>query len=656
MRAFQLVLLCAVAMGLVGCEEQPPLELAAGATADWPAYGGGPGGGHYTPLDEITPANVDRLEVAWVHNSGDFRPGVDLLRDSSAEGLPGSSMQVTPIVVEGTLYYCTPFNRVFALDPETGEERWVYDPGVDIAGSMYLTCRGVSSWRDSKADTGKCSHRIFTGTLDARIIALDGATGEPCAEFGDGGEVDLRAGLTEHEANEYGVTSPPAILDDLVITGAFVIDAKRRDVPSGVVRAYDARTGEFRWGWNSVAPGRSPTNAEGQYVPGTTNVWSLISVDAERNLVLVPTGNSSPDYYGGDRGSLENGLDYYSSSVVALDGSTGEVRWHYQTVHHDIWDFDVPAQPTLVDLPINGRTRPAVVQVTKMGMTFVLDLETGEPLFAVEERPVPQDGAVPGEFLSPTQPFPTAPQPLHPLGITPDDAWGFTFFDRRACRTKLESVRTGPIYTPIGLEGTAMYPAILGGNNWGTPAVDPVRHLMVANTAHLPMILTLIPQDDCANRDDVVFPQQGSPYCVKVEYLLSPFGAPCTAPPWGTLSAVDLKTGEIRWEIPFGTLVELAPWPVSRMRGAPSVGGPIVTASGLVFIAATTDRYMRAYDIETGEELWSHRLPTAGNAIPMSYRVRPDGRQYVVIAAGGHNSAINPFADHLVAFSLPEQD
>ena len=656
MRAFQILLLCVLATGLVGCGEPPPLQLSPGPTADWPAYGGGPGGGHYTPLEEITPENVDRLEVAWVHRSGDYREGIDALREGKAAGKPGSSLQVTPIVVEGTLYYCTPFNRVFALDPETGEERWMFDPGPDLDELSYVQCRGVSSWRDSTAATGKCSHRIITGTLDARIIALDGATGEPCSEFGEGGQIDLRAGLTEHEASEYGVTSPPAILGDLLITGAFVADAQRKDVPSGVVRAYDVRTGEFRWGWNSVAPNRSPINEKGEYVPGTTNVWSLISVDPERNLVLVPTGNSSPDYYGGERGGLANGLDYYSSSVVALDGSTGEVRWHYQTVHHDIWDYDVPSQPTLVDLPLNGRTRPAVVQVTKMSMTFVLDRETGEPLFPVEERPVPQDGAVPGEYLSPTQPFTSAPPPLHPLGIAPDDAWGFTFFDRRACRAKLEEHRTGPLYTPIALEGTAMYPAILGGNNWGSPAVDPERLLMVANTARIPMVLTLIPQADCQGRDDIVFPQQGSPYCVHVEYLVSPLGAPCSAPPWGTLSAVDLKTAEIRWQVPFGTLRGLAPWPVSRMRGAPSIGGPIVTASGLVFIAAATDRYMRAFDVENGEELWSHRLPTAGNATPMSYRVRSDGRQYVVIAAGGHSSALNPFGDHLVAFSLPQVD
>ena len=655
--SFKNGLAVALASAVTACGAPPPLDLEAGAPADWPAYGGAAGGGHYSAADEITRENVSRLEVAWVHRSGDFREGSNPLEkdgtlDNLADLAPPSALQVTPIVVENTLYYCTPFNRVFALDPESGEERWVFDPDVDVDQEGLLVCRGVSSWIDAEAARGApCRHRIVMGTLDARIIALDGATGQRCADFGSNGEIDLTVGLSEHAAEEYSVTSPPAILGDTLITGAMVIDSARDDVPAGVVRAFDLRTGAFRWGWNPVEPGEHEVDADGRYVAGTTNVWSIISVDAERNLVFVPTGNSSPDYYGGDR----HGLDHFSSSVVALDGTTGEVRWHYRTVHHDVWDFDVPSQPTLVDLPIDGRIVPAVVQVTKMGLTFVLDRDTGKPIFPVEERPVPQDGAVPGEYLSPTQPFPTRPPPLHPLGITPDDAWGFTFWDRGACRRRLEELRTGPIYTPIGLQGTVFYPSQQGGNNWGAPAVDPVRHVMIANTTRMPFALTLVPRDRCDEPSrSPRMSQTGSPYCLDLEYLVSPLGAPCTAPPWGTLSAVDLAEGTLLWEVPLGTLEGMAPWPVSRIRGTPTFGGPAVTASGLIFIAATTDPYLRAFDVETGEELWRGELPTTGNAVPMTYRVRAEGRQYVVIAAGGHFSGQTPAGDHLVAFALPE--
>ncbi|MFN2167480.1 MAG: PQQ-binding-like beta-propeller repeat protein, partial [Anaerolineae bacterium] len=345
---------------------------AAGSldTVGWPAYGGGAGGGHYSAAALITPENVGRLEQVWVHRSGDFRVGGTNLLESDSEAdqeearvSPGSFMG-TPIVVNDTLYYCTPFNRVYALDPVTGKQRWVFDPGVDMSQEPLTNCRGVSSWQDEGAPPGHCSHRILLGTLDGRIIALDGATGQRCADFGHNGEIDLAEGLTPHEENEYAITSAPAILGDRLITGARIADSYRRDVPSGVVRAYDVRTGRFLWGWNPVPPGAPARDEEGRFVPGTTNVWSTISVDPERNLVIVPTGNSSPDYYGGDRrGSAADGsadLDYYSSSVVALDGDTGVVVWHYQTVHHDIWDYDVPAQPTLVDLSIAGAARPAV--------------------------------------------------------------------------------------------------------------------------------------------------------------------------------------------------------------------------------------------------------------------------------------------------------
>lgn len=635
------------------------LQLASTAGAgepvaiDWPAYGGGPGGGHFSAATQITPENVAQLEVAWVHRSGDFRAdGANALdAEARVDRPPNSAFMTTPIVVQDTLYYCTPFNRVFALDPTTGTERWHFDPEVDMTKEPLTNCRGVSHWQDPAPKGGACDRRIVFGTLDGRIMALDAATGERCAGFGENGEIDLTEGLSEHAASEYSVTSAPAILGDTLVTGAMVADSWRRDVPSGVVRAYDVRTGAFRWGWNPVPPGRPDKDTEGRFVAGTTNVWSTISVDAERNLVIVPTGNSSPDYYGGDRGGdLGAGLDYYSSSVVALDGTDGHVVWHYQTVHHDIWDYDVPAQPTLVDLAIEGAEHAAVVQVTKMGLTFVLDRATGTPLFPVEERPAPQEGAVPGEYLSPTQPFPTKPPTLHALGVTPDDAWGFTFWDEGRCRAKLAAMRTGPIYTPPSLEGTVLYPAMLGGNNWGAPAVDPVRRVMIANTKHMPMSLTLVPRADCPS--ETRMPQTGSPYCVVAAPVTSPLGAPCTPPPWSTLAAVDLERGAILWQVPFGTLANLAPWPVSLMKGGIEMGGPMVTATGLVFIAASFDGYIRAIDIDDGAELWRDALPSSGNAVPMSYVSA--GRQYVVIAAGGHWASPAPPGDALVAYALPQ--
>ncbi len=619
------------------------------ASITWPAYGGAPGGGHYTEATQINASNVGQLEVAWTHRSGDYVAGTQSLDETVTEDVMRTrptSFMVTPIMIEDTLFYCTPFNRVFALDPATGAEKWIFDPKVNMEEEGITNCRAVSYWVDEGNDSGVCETRIILGTLDARLINLDAATGKRCADFGENGEVSLTAGLNPHEGFEYGITSAPAIIGDKVVTGAYVQDSRRPDIPSGVVRAYDLRTGAFAWGWNPVHPDKPAKDAAGNYVPGTTNVWSTISVDEARNLVIVPTGNSSPDYYGGARGGH---LDYYSSSVVALDGDTGEVVWHYQTVHHDIWDYDVPAQPTLVDLTIDGKTRPAVVQVTKMGLTFVLDRETGKPLHPVEERPVPQTGAVPGEYLSPTQPFPTKPPPLHQLGITPDDAWGFTPWDEANCREQLENMTTGPIYTPPSLDGTAFYPSNLGGNNWGAPAVDLERKIMVANTKHMPIKVQLAKQADCP--EGLPFPQHGSDYCVMMAPITSNLGAPCTKPPWATLAAIDLEAGEILWQEPLGTLKNLAPWPIYHfIDGGIEMGGPMVTASGLIFIAATSDGYIRALDIESGAELWYDELPTTGNAVPMSYTY--DGNQYVVIAAGGHFTSPLPAGDHVVAYKL----
>jgi len=629
----------------------------SGPIADWPAFGAAPGGGHYSPATQITRDNVHRLVKAWEYRSGHLRTaGSNKVEFAPGQPLPAasSSWEMTPILVGDTLYGCSAFNRVFALDPRSGREKWRYDPEVDHRRESIMNCRGVSSWQAAEQTGAHCEHRIIMGTMDARLIALDARDGRPCADFGNNGQVDVGKEVGPHAEHEYNLTSPPAIIGDRIVIGAFILDRIREDAASGVVRAYDVRTGARVWYWEALAPGMTTeVDAEGnpRFRPGTTNVWSIISVDAARDLVFLPTGNMGTDFYGGQR----QGLDHYSSSVVALRGSTGELVWHFQVVHHDIWDYDVPAQPTLVDIERDGRKIPALVQPTKMGHLFILDRETGKPIFPVEERPVPQVGAVPGEYLAPTQPFPVKPAPLHP-SLSADQAWGLTFWDRAACRTKLKRLLNHGIFTPPSTQGSVMFPGDYGGNNWGTPAIDPVRHLAILNSVAFPVSLQLVPREQCTTEQDLGYQaQRGTPYCLRFERVVSPLGVPCSPPPWGTLVAIDLRTGDKRWEVPLGNLEELAPWPFSRIKGSPNIGGPSVTASGLTFIAATTDRYLRAFDTETGEELWKTKLPTGGHAVPAIYRAASDHRQYVVIAAGGHYGIEQePPGDWLIAFALPD--
>jgi quinoprotein glucose dehydrogenase len=466
--------------------------------------------------------------------------------------------------------------------------------------------------------------------------------------------VSLRERIGDAEPWEYYVTSPPLVIRDVVVVGALVADNLRVDAPSGVVRAFDARSGELRWAWDPVPPDRdSPARHGGDYAAGTPNVWSILSADPERNLVFVPTGNASPDYYAAAR----EGLDYYASSVVALDGATGEVVWFFQTVHHDLWDYDVASQPVLLDFETpNGRV-PALAQATKMGHVFLLNRETGEPLFPVEERPVPQ-GGVSGEVLSPTQPFPTHPAPLHPARLTPEDAWGFTPWDRRKCAEQIARLRSDGIFTPPSLQGSIQYPGSAGGANWGSVSIDPARGVLYVNQMRVPNVVQLVPRAEYETLDEgaavypeELYPMRGTPYGLRRGPLLSPLGAPCSPPPWGTPMAVDLASGEVLWESTLGTTRDQAPFPLWLKLGAPNLGGSIVTAGRLVFIGATTDKFLRAFDAETGEELWARRLPYTANATPMTYRLREDGRQYLVVASGGHGWS-EP-GDAVLAFALP---
>jgi quinoprotein glucose dehydrogenase len=652
MAAGRLAIAAVAAALLSGCGA--PVEIDySGPLADWPVQGGDAGNTHASPLTQIDPGNVDALDVAWVYHHGDVRDGSD--------GGARTTFEATPIVVDDTLYFCTGLNRVIALDPETGAERWTFDPKLRIerlGGPYFYTCRGVSYWRDAAAPKDAvCSARIYTATTDSELIALDARTGAPCTDFGSAGRVNLRAGIGEAPDWEYYTTSPPLVLRDRVVVGSFVADNVRVDAPSGVVRAFDARSGRLLWAWDPVPPGvsRPETSGGPAYTPGTPNVWSILSGDAERGLVFVPTGNAAPDLYGGER----KGLDYYSSSVVALRLEDGGVAWHFQTVHHDVWDYDVGTAPLLFQDAAVANGVPALAQATKVGNVFLLDRETGVPLYPVEERPVPQGGAL-GEALSPTQPFPTHPPPLHPQRVGSEDAFGFTFWDRGRCREKLESLRNDGIFTPPTEEGTLEYPGAAGGMNWGGIAFEPHAGILVANVTRAIAEVRLIPREiyetlperKVARFPLEFYPMRGTPYGAYRGPVLSPLGAPCNPPPWGTLVGVDLASGEVLWESVLGTTRDMAPFPIWLRLGTPNFGGgSIVTASGLVFIAATTDKFLRAFDLADGEEIWSHRLPFTGNATPLTYRIRRDGRQFVVIAAGGHGFSAS--GDALVAFALP---
>ncbi|MCG3170829.1 MAG: Quinate/shikimate dehydrogenase (quinone) [Pseudomonadales bacterium] len=639
-------------MAVAGCG--PSDVDFSGPVAGWPEYGGDKGGLRYSPLTQIDTANVAALEVAWTFRHGDYSNG------SPTE--TKTSFNATPILVGDQLVFCTGLNRVIAVDAERGTERWSFDPqqrNRTLEGTPSTrVCRGVAAWSAGEAApaTAACTTRIFTGTMDSELIALDARTGQPCRDFGDGGRVNLRQGIGPAPAWESYPTSPPVVVRDVVVIGGLVADNLRTDAPSGVVRGYDVRTGALRWAWDPVPPGwaaRHTPPPPGHYQPGTPNVWSIMSGDEQRGLVFVPTGNAAPDLFGGQR----HGLDYYASSTVALDAATGQVAWHFQTVHHDVWDYDVGSQPVLFQLEGVGNGAPALAQATKTGHLFLLHRETGQPLYPVEERPVPQSD-VPGETLAATQPFPTHPAPLHPTTLRPEDAFGFTPFDRADCAAQIRRYRYEGVFTPPSLEGTIQYPSSAGGANWGSVAIDPVSRTLFLNQTHIAQVVWLLPREgyDAAAGTpggslSEYYPQHGTPYGVRRTVLMSTWGAPCVPAPWGTLTAVDLVSGQVRWRSTLGSTRDVAPFPLWLGLGVPNLGGSIVTAGGLVFIGATTDKFIRAFDARTGDELWRHRLPYTANATPLTYRLRPDSRQFVVIAAGGH--AWSESGDALMAFALP---
>jgi quinoprotein glucose dehydrogenase len=627
-------------VAVAACTTPPPDRTVNLDDDQWPAYAGATGA-RSSPLDAITAANVSRLAVAWTYHTGE--------RGANARDGHELTFEATPIHFAGRLYLSTAFGRVIALDPLTGAEAWHFDAGVDRSISYSeVTSRGVSAWRDPAAPPdAACARRIFAATIDARLIALDAGSGAPCAGFGTGGVVRLAESVDPKSPPDYQATSPPALLGDLVISGSSIGDNWHADTGSGVVRAFDARTGRERWRWSPLdgQPGRT----------GAANAWSVLNVDAERDLVFVPTSSPSPDFFGG----LRPGPNAHANSLVALRGSTGEVVWSFQTVHHDLWDYDIAAQPVLVDVPRDGRVVAAIAQPTKTGWLFVLDRETGAPLFEVEERPVPPSD-VPGEQAAPTQPAVVGLPLLMPQGpLTAATVWGPTAEARAECQRLVAPLRSSGIFTPPSLQGTIMYPGNGSGTNWGSAAFDPASRRLVLNTSRLATLVQLIARADvdrvrAESKGWEVGLQREAPFAMRRRTLETAQGIPCNPPPWGTLAAVDLGAGTLAWEVPFGHLPD--GHPLMALAGTPPIGtpnsgGPIVTAGGLVFIAATMDQRLRAFDLQTGREVWQATLPFAGIATPMTYRA-PDGRQFVVIAAGGHGKADLPVGDAVVAFAL----
>lgn len=612
--------------------------LASPAWADtgWSQYGGDPGGQRHSSASQITPANVTGLRQVWSYSTG------AMTRHAAALGM--SSFENTPILDEGKLFVCSAFQEVSALDPGTGKVIWRFDPHAPDDPKLFYpnshNCRGVAYWKGSDGQG-----RIFLAANNRRLYALDAGTGRPIAGFGNHGSAVIYAGKLQHES-EMEFTSAPVAADGVVVVGSSLDDNQRVDEVRGTVHAFDAMTGAPKWSFDPV---QGPNMRA-----GAGNVWAPISVDAARGLVFLPTSSPSPDFWGGYR----TGDDKYTSAVVALKIETGEVAWSFQTSHHDVWDYDVASQPTLGRITYRGKTVDVVLQPTKQGLLFTLDRDTGKPVIPVEERKVPQ-GAAPGDRLSPTQPFPIAPPPLAPNHISADDAFGLTFWDRGKCRAAIEGARNEGLFTPPSTQGSIIYPFTGGGSNWGGLSFDAGRNVAFVNTSNVIHLVTLIPAKDVdamrkAHPHEEISRNRGAPFGMWRRTLVSPIGMPCNPPPWGQLHAIDMTSGKILWSVPLGSTEDMMPFSQYLLgkSGTPNLGGPISTDGGLVFIGATMDNYLRAFDAKTGAELWKGRLPAGGQATPMTYMWK--GKQYVVIAAGGHEKLGTKRGDQVIAFALPD--
>ncbi|MBX3620651.1 MAG: membrane-bound PQQ-dependent dehydrogenase, glucose/quinate/shikimate family [Rhizobacter sp.] len=655
---------------------------------DWPAYGRTGHGQRYSPLTQITPANVGRLQVAWQFHTGDRR--------GQAGDPKETTFEVTPLKLGQRLFLCTPHQQVIALDATTGQQLWRFDPRIHGQLALqHLTCRGLAYHAgDNKAspsaalstpvmapDTSpippadnpqqlpiaaqgvlvvdRCDAQLFMPTADGRVIALDPATGAVCRNFGGGtGQIDLWRGMPNVRLGGYYSTSPPVVTKDLIIVGGTVLDNVSTTEPSGVIRAYDVKTGALVWNWDPGRPEVTTPLPPGQtYTESTPNSWSVSAVDESLGLVYVPLGNQPPDQWGAKR-SAE--VERFSSSVVALELSTGHLRWVFQTVHHDLWDYDVPSQPALVDLTIAGTRVPALVQPTKQGELYVLDRRNGRPVLPVTETPAPQ-GAVGGDHTAPTQPV--SALSFNPERLTGASMWGATWFDQLGCRIALKHLRYEGRYTPPTTGGSLIYPGNFGAFNWGSIAVDPMRQLAFVTPTQLAFVSKLVPrpdntalmvQGDERPKDSLPALNEnfGAPYAVKLSAFTSPLGLPCQQPPWGEIAGVDLTTGRVAWRHRNGTVRDLSPLPLPFRMGVPNLGGPIVTAGGVAFLSGTLDNYVRGYDLASGRELWKARLPAGGQATPMSYQ-GGDGRQYLLVVAGGHGSLGTKAGDSVIAYALP---
>ena len=642
----------------------PKLGDSPLAEGDWMAYGRTQHGQRFTPLKQITPDNVANLDVAWQIRTGDMRGPGDVGE---------TTYQATPLKINDTLYLCTPHSLAIALDADTGKERWRFDPKSGLESQrQHQTCRGVSyhstaavAAAGADADlqaTDKpasspalCANRIFLPTSDAKLYALDAATGKPCADFGKDGALDLTHNMPFKQSGFYYSTSPPAVAGDRVIVAGAVNDNYAVNSPSGVIRAYDVHTGKLLWNWDSGNPAKTaafdPNDPSQTYTASSPNSWSVASVDMELGMVYFPMGNRTPDQLGIYRNADE---EKYATSVVALDLATGQVRWVQQFVHHDLWDMDSPAQPVLLDLDLaKGRT-PAIVVPTKQGDVYELDRRDGSPVHAITERAAPQGTEIAGQTVAATQP--TSALSFEPPQLRESDMWGASLIDQMMCRIAFKKLRYEGRYTPPSLQGSLVYPGNFGVFNWGSVAVDPQRQVMFGMPTYLAFVSTLVPQEQVRGQqinagEQGLNANVGADYGVRMHPFLSPIGVPCQVPPWGTVAGADLRTGKIAYQYRNGTIRDLSPVPLPVRIGVPGIGGPLLTASGVAFLGAAVDNNFRAYDVASGKILWDVRIPAGGQATPMSY-LNSQGEQMVVLVAGGHGSIGTKAGDYVVAYKL----